>query len=172
MKIVPGRFAVLLTAFLTAAIPCFGQAPSQDRPPDFASKEVSAERKVTFRVHAPKAVTVRLGSSDLPGIGPGAEMKKAENGVWETTVGPVPAGAYRYNFGIDGLSVIDPRNPATSESNANTWSLVIVPGSEASDLKEVPHGAVAKVPYYSSTLKKFRRMHVYTPPGYEKGQGE
>jgi enterochelin esterase family protein len=37
------------------------------------------------------------------------------------------------------------------------------------DLKEVPHGAVAKVPYYSSTLKKFRRMHVYTPPGYEKG---
>ena len=36
----------------------------------------------------------------------------------------------------------------------------------------MPHGAVAKVPYYSSTLKKFRRMHVYTPPGYEKGQGE
>ena len=36
----------------------------------------------------------------------------------------------------------------------------------------MPHGAVAKVTYHSSTLKKFRRMHVYTPPGYEKGQGE
>ena len=36
----------------------------------------------------------------------------------------------------------------------------------------MPHGAVAEVTYYSSTLKKFRRMHVYTPPGYEKGQGE
>ena len=57
-------------------------------------------------------------------------MKKGDNGVWETTVGPVPAGAYRYNFQVDGLAVIDPRNPATSESNANTWSLVLVPGSE------------------------------------------
>src|SRR5262249_37925610 len=56
--------------------------------------------------------------------------------------------------------------------NSNTWSLVLVPGSESFDLKDVPHGAVAKVPYYSSTLKKFRRMHVYTPPGYEKGRGE
>ena len=64
------------------------------------------------------------------------------------------------------------RNPATSESNANTWSLVIVPGSEISDTKDVPHGAVAMVTYYSKTLKRFRRMHVYTPPGYEKGEGK
>ena len=166
-----GRFAALLAAFFAAAIPCFGQGPNQNRPPAFASNEVSAERKITFRIHAPKAEAVRLGSSDLPGIGPGAEMKKAENGVWETTVGPVPAGAYRYNFNVDSVSVIDPRNPVTSESNANTWSLLIVPGSETFDLKDVPHGAVAKVSYNSSTLKKFRRMHVYTPPGYEKGQG-
>jgi enterochelin esterase family protein len=69
-------------------------------------------------------------------------------------------------------SVPDPRNPATSKSNANTWSLMLVPGSDLFDLKDVPHGAVAKIPYYLSTLKKFRRMHVYTPPGYEKGQGE
>jgi enterochelin esterase-like enzyme len=115
---------------------------------------------------------VRLASSDLPGMGMAAEMKKGDNGVWEATVGPVPAGAYRYNFQVDGVTVIDPRNPATSESNANTWSLVVVPGSETFDLRDVPHGAVAKVPYYSSTLKKFRRMHVYTPPGYDKGQGE
>jgi len=31
----------------------------------------------------------------------------------------------------------------------------------------VPHGAVASVTYYSKSLNKFRRMHVYTPPGYE-----
>jgi enterochelin esterase-like enzyme len=167
-----GQFAGLLAGFLAIAIPCFGQGPNQNRPPQFASYEVSAERKATFRIHAPKAQAVRLGSSDLPGIGQGVEMKKTENGVWEATVGPVPAGVYRYNFGVDDVSVVDPRNPATSESNANTWSLVIVPGSEAFDLKDVAHGAIAKVPYYSSTLKKFRRMHVYTPPGYEKGQGD
>ncbi len=165
-------FAWWLIACSITAVPAYAQGPGQNRPPEFASPEVSAERKVTFRVHAPKAQAVRLGGSDLPGVGPAAEMKKADNGVWETTVGPVPAGAYRYNFQVDGLSVIDPRNPATSESNATTWSLVLVPGSELFDLKDVPHGAVAAVTYHSSTLKKFRRMHVYTPPGYEKGQGE
>ena len=67
------------------------------------------------------------------------------------------------------MAVIDPRNPTTSESNANTWSLLTVPGSPVSDLKDVPHGAVAQVPYYSKTLGRFRRMHVYTPPGYEQG---
>jgi enterochelin esterase family protein len=35
------------------------------------------------------------------------------------------------------------------------------------DTRQVPHGAVAAVTYYSTTLSTFRRMHVYTPPGYE-----
>ena len=73
---------------------------------------------------------------------------------------------------MDGVAVIDPRNPSTSESNNNAWSLVYVPGSDISDTKDVPHGAVASVTYYSETLKRFRRMHVYTPPGYEKGEGK
>jgi enterochelin esterase-like enzyme len=83
----------------------------------------------------------------------------------------VAPGYYRYNFNVDGLSVIDPRNPATSESVGSVWSLVGVPGAEWMDTKDVPHGAVAEVTYNSTSLKKFRRMHVYTPPGYEKGEG-
>ena len=90
----------------------------------------------------------------------------------QTTVGPVPPGAYRYNFSVDGLTVIDPRNPATSESNNNTWSLVNVPGADWLDTRDVPHGAVASVTYYSTALKRFRRLHVYTPPGYELGEGK
>jgi len=38
------------------------------------------------------------------------------------------------------------------------------------DETKVPHGAVAAVHYYSTALGKFRRMHVYTPPGYENNQ--
>lgn len=142
------------------------------RPPQFGSPEVATERKVTFRIHAPKAESVRLASSDLPNLAAGSAMKKGENGVWETTIGPVPAGAYRYSFNVDGLAVIDPRNPSTSESNSNTWSLAYVPGSDITDTKDVPHGAVAEVTYYSKSLKRFRRMHIYTPPGYEKGEGK
>jgi enterochelin esterase-like enzyme len=163
-------FTLASVALLTAIASVPAQAPQ--RPPEVVSPEVSAEKKITFRIHAPKAEAVRLTGSDMPGLGMGSTMKKGDNGVWETTVGPVPAGAYRYNFNVDGLAVIDPRNPATSEALANTWSLVYVPGSDISDTKEVPHGAVAAVTYYSTTLKRFRRMHVYTPPGYEKGEGK
>ena len=108
----------------------------------------------------------------MPDVGQGVDMKKGDENVWSVTVGPVDPGAYRYNFNVDGVAVIDPRNPATSESNANTWSLVIVPGSEVSDTKDVPHGAVAEVNYFSKSLQRFRRMRVYTPPGYELGDGK
>ena len=140
--------------------------------PRVISPEVSAERKVTFRILAAKAETVRLSGGDIPGVGQGAEMTKGTNGVWEVTLGPIPPGAYRYNFNVEGVPVIDPRHPATSESNENVWSLVHVPGSDFMDTKDVPHGAVAKVTYYSTTLKRFRRLHVYTPPGYESGKGK
>lgn len=144
--------------------------PRGERPPVFVSPEVSAERKITFRLHAPKAEAVRLSTSDLPGAGfGGVEMKKGENGVWEASAGPVPGGAYRYTFSVDGVSVLDPRNTATSESNSNLWSLVNVPGDEKFDLQDVPHGAVAEVRYRSKSLDRNRRLHVYTPPGYERG---
>ncbi len=112
---------------------------------------------------------VRLSSSDIFGTTPKGDMAKAENGVWEVTIGPIDPGAYRYNFNVDGVSVMDPRNPSVSESNNNAWSLVYLPGADFMDTNEVPHGAVASVTYYSKSLSKFRRMHVYTPPGYETG---
>jgi enterochelin esterase family protein len=68
---------------------------------------------------------------------------------------------------VDGVPVVDPRNPNTSQSNNNVWSLVHVPGGEFMDTRDVPRGAVAEVTYQSSVLGRFRRMHVYTPPGYE-----
>ncbi|MFO0957643.1 MAG: alpha/beta hydrolase-fold protein [Isosphaeraceae bacterium] len=166
MKAASRSVALILAC---CAAPAFGQAGAQNRPPQVVSPEVTGERQVVFRLYAPKAESVRVSAGDVPNIGPASEMKKGENGVWEATVGPVPAGAYRYTFNVDGVSTVDPRNPATSESMGNTWSLVVVPGSDRFDLKDVPHGAVASVAYRSSSLDKFRRMHVYTPPGYEKG---
>ena len=163
---------VLLTAVsytICSAQPRPGRGPQG---PQVISPEVAADCKVTFRILAPKAETVRLSGSDIPGVGQGAEMTKGTNGVWEVALGPIPPGSYRYNFNVDGVSVIDPRNPATSESNANTWSLVYVPGADFMDTKNVPHGAVAAVTYYSKALAKFRRMHVYTPPAYDLGKGK
>jgi len=160
----------ILTLGLFAALLVTANAQPGGRPaPTFVSPEVATNNKVTFKIFAPKATSVRLASSDMPGVNQGLDMTKNQEGIWELTTGPVASGAYRYNFNVDGVSVIDPRNPATSEANENTWSLFYVRGSDFMDTKDVPHGAVSQVTYYSSTLKKFRRVHVYTPPGYESG---
>jgi len=163
--------ALLAIAAVVPVAPGLAQARGQGAqgPPPVVSPEVSADRRITVRLYAPRAEAVRLDASDVPGVpfGAGAPMTKAENGIWQTTLGPVPAGAYRYAFVVDGVPTLDPRNPATSEANTNAWSLVYVAGSHLFDTKPVPRGAVAEVTYHSDSLGMFRRMHVYTPPGYE-----
>ncbi|MBE0537475.1 MAG: esterase [Phycisphaerae bacterium] len=162
----------MVVLLLTLTVLTAGASAQPRSGPQPVSPEVSADRLVTFRILAPNAQAVRVAGGDMPAIGQGAEMKKGERGVWEVTLGPVDPGSYRYHFNVDGLSVIDPRNPATSESLSNTWSLVNVPGADFMDTKNVPHGAVAEVTYYSNSLKRFRRMHIYTSPGYESCQGK
>jgi enterochelin esterase family protein len=166
-------FGTLLFAQQPAAPPAQpGRGGRGPQAPAFVSPEVQPDRHVAFRIYAPQAQSVRLTGGDIPGNGQGAALTKSENGVWEVTLGPIGPGAYRYNFNVDGVTVIDPRNPSISESNNNVWSLFSVPGSDFMDTREVPHGAVASVTYYSTVLKRFRRMHVYTPPGYDLGQGK
>jgi enterochelin esterase family protein len=50
--------------------------------------------------------------------------------------------------------------------------MFFLPGKEAAfqDNRPVPHGEVRKVWYSSTTLGMQRRMHVYTPPGYDSGK--
>jgi enterochelin esterase family protein len=165
------RIAALLALLVGAGGAAHCQPPRPPMTPPVVSPEVMPDRRVTFRIFAPRAEAVRLTASDIPGSGPGAAMTKRDDGVWEVTVGPVAPGAYRYTFNVGGVPVVDPRNPAISESSGNAWSLVVVPGAEFMDTRNVPHGAVAAVTYYSTALSRFRRMHVYTPPGYEQGTG-
>jgi enterochelin esterase-like enzyme len=149
---------------LLALATCSAAAPP---PPAFTSPEVAPDRHISLRIFAPKAQEVELFSTDIFGAARQQGMTKAESGTWEITIGPIDPGAYRYNFNIDGVSVIDPHNASVSESNGNAWSMVYVPGADFMETKDVPHGAVASVTYYSRSLGRFRRMHVYTPPGYE-----
>jgi enterochelin esterase family protein len=155
------RLAISALAMLLMA----SHSPAQ--PPASAWPEVTPDRHVAFRIFAPKAQAVRLFSSDIFGREPKGEMTKADHGLWEITIGPIDPGAYRYNFDVDGVAVMDPNNPSVSESLMNAWSMVYVPGAPFMETADVPHGAVASVTYYSKSLGRFRRMHVYTPPGYE-----
>jgi enterochelin esterase-like enzyme len=162
-----------------AIAPLAGQPPAQGPGaapgPTVVSPEVASDRRVTFRVLAPTAQTVELRSpGDIPGVGGRGvappQLTKNADGVWERTFGPLPPGAYRYVFAVNGLTVVDARNSSTSQTNTTVYSLAVVPGSDLFDTKNVPHGAVASVLYNSTALGGIRRMHVYTPPGYEIGR--
>ena len=156
------RFAGLWLSCLLAG--AMAQAQTRPAAPVFVSPEVNPDRSIVFRILAPdaKAVTLRAGDIPNPDHKP-PTFTKNEQGVWEGAVGPVPAGAYRYTFVVDGVPVVDPRNPAVSESNATSWSLVVVPGAEFVDVCPVPHGSVGIVYYESSALKRTRASSSRVP---------
>jgi enterochelin esterase family protein len=138
-----------------------GGAP---QPPAIVSPEVLPDRRVVFRIYAPQATDVALR-----GGGRGPAITKQNSGVWETTVGPLAPGVYQYSFGIHGVTVVDPSNQSVNETTTGLRNIVVVPGGEWTDVKDVPHGAVAEVAYSSSVVSRTRRLHVYTPAGYEVG---
>lgn len=129
------------------------------------SPEVLPDRRVTFRIYAPRASDVLLSWRTER-----IKMDKDERGVWSVTIGPLPSDSYSYFFRVDDMPVPDVRNfDVLTTVNGFIYSGVFVPGPDAEfmDNKAVPHGEVRRVWYRSSTLDVQRRMHVYTPPGYE-----
>jgi enterochelin esterase family protein len=131
------------------------------------STEVAPDRKVTFRIYAPKADEVSVGGD----FGQGGKMTKDEKGVWSLTVGPLTPDFYSYRFSVDGVRTVDPKNAMIKPGLSGLDSLFLVSGEEAEfeATRDVPHGDVRAVWYRSGTLDMPRRMHVYTPPGYEGG---
>jgi len=167
------RFVLLANAIalLAAAAPALTQPAAA--PPPIVSPEIAANRDVTLRLRAPSAQRVELVSGgDIPGVPVqgGLPLTKDADGIFAVVLPALAAGAYRYRFNVDGVATSDPGNPATSESNGNAWSLFYVPGAPFMDIQRVAHGAIAEVHYYSTVLNRTRRMHVYTPPGYERNR--
>jgi enterochelin esterase family protein len=134
------------------------------------SPEVLADKMVTFRIYAPKAEEVSVGGD----FGRGGAMTKDEQGIWSLTVGPLTPDYYSYSFTVDDVRTVDPKNPMIKQGVASLDSMFLVPGDEAEfeATKEVPHGEIRAAWYRSGTLGEPRRMHVYTPPGYEGGDAK
>jgi enterochelin esterase family protein len=132
------------------------------------SPEVQADRKVTFRIRAPKATEVVL-NGEWKGGGKLA-MTKDEQGVWSITVGPLEPDLYGYSFAVDGMTVTDPSNSVLKPMRSPRTSVVDVPGDppRLHDWQDVPHGTVRLHEYVSKSLGRRRLLRVYTPPGYDK----
>ena len=153
----------LVPAVLVLCLSLVGLSGAQT--PPVVSPEVLPDRRVIVRFYAPQAREVRIFFERG-----GNSLNKRENGVWEATIGPLDPGSYRYGFAVDGASVTDPSNIETERMQVVTRSILHVPGAGFMDTRNAPHGAISVVTYYSAVLKKFRRFHIYTPPGYGANQ--
>jgi enterochelin esterase-like enzyme len=145
--------------------------PRQPTPNDtLVSPEVLVDRRVVFRLYAPKAAEVTLRGDWMETPGPVALTRDAQ-GVWSTTAGPLAPDFYSYSFTVDGVRTLDPKNPTIKQGITTLDNMFFLTGEEAAfqDNRLVPHGEIRKVWYRSSTLDTQRRLHVYTPPGYDAG---
>ena len=141
-------------------------APARREFMALVSPEVQRDRTVTFRLRAPNAKEVKLA-----GEWAGATNALINsNGTWTAMVGPLPPDIYGYSLVVDGLSIADPSNPWLKPMRASRTSVLEIPNDPPSlwQFQAVPHGTVHEHAYFSKSLDMKRRLHVYTPPGYEK----
>lgn len=141
--------------------------PAQPTRSTVASPEVHPDLSVTFRLQAPEASRVSV-NGDFPGGR--IELVKDAQGIWTATTAPLAPDLYGYNLSVDGVTIIDPRNPNTRKLRPSAQSVLEVAGSEAQlfQVRNVPHGTTHLHWYESKILGEARPLYVYTPPGYEK----
>ncbi len=142
--------------------------PSELNQPGQQYPQVNSQGYARFRVEAPEAqsVTVSLG---LGGQG-GTQLKKTYDGSWVgTTAGPMDEGFHYYHLTVDGGTLND---PGTCNFYGSTrWESGIEIPAHDKDfyaMKNVPHGNVQQVLFWSESTKQCRRAFVYTPPSYGK----
>jgi enterochelin esterase-like enzyme len=174
------RFRSILSVAAAALflVLSFAQARAQGTPQrqptpndTLVSPEVQSDKRVTFRIYAPKAAEVTLRGDWMEGPGT-VKLEKDDKGVWSATVGPLAPDFYSYAFMVDGVRTLDPKNAMIKQGVTSLDNMFLLPGAEAAfeDNQAVPHGEIRKVWYQSSTLGTQRRMHIYFPPGYEGGK--
>lgn len=159
--------------FIATFIICGAQAQEiqQQRGVEVVSPEINGDNSVTFRLHTENAQSVAVSGSWME-FGQNLEMKKGDDGVWSAKTKVLEPSMYHYNFVLDGVSILDPKNPKAMRDGTRYANTLIIPGeaSEVFQVNDVRHGSVSKVWYDSPTLELNRRMYVYTPPGYENSK--
>ena len=159
--------AILVLSALACGL-CWGQAADDSKPAstNIVGQDyprVHADNRVTFRLKAPDAqkVQVSLGNTNL-------DMQKDADGVWSVTVPPQVVGFHYYYLIVDGVQVNDPASE-TFYGVSRESSGIEIPeqGVDYYGVKEVPHGEVRSVRYFSKVTGKWRQCFVCTPPDFD-----
>ena len=159
--VLAGAAAIALSAPAYAQVPA-GCAPNALNIPGAPFPCIYTDGRVTFRVSAPDAQKVRVR------MGQGFEMTKGGDGLWSVTTTSLVEGFHYYTLAIDGSTVADPATRTFFGSGFYN-SAIEVPARDADfyAAKEVPHGQVRQLSYFSKVTGQWRRAFVYTPPDYD-----
>ena len=124
---------------------------------------------VTFRYKNDSAKNVQV---DVQFCGR-KDMKRGADGTWTVTLGPAAPDLYPYHYIVDGLNVMDPENPQYFPNEGFKNSLLEIPstaGSLPHDIRNVPHGRLEYIHYFSKSLGATNQAVVYLPPRYMENQ--
>ena len=169
--------AILMLCLIESASAQFRRGPQADPPPEgfkpastntFISQypAVNAEtRQAMFKVLAPHAQVVQV---DL--AGKKYDMTKDEKGFWTCTSDPQVVGFHYYAIRIDSVAVMDRGTESFFGSNWENSGIEIPEGPEGDYYrfnKNIPHGQIRSIDYWSEVNGKERHINVYVPTEYE-----
>ena len=125
----------------------------------------NADGTVTFQYKNDQAKEVLV---DVQFAGRKAMQKDAKTGLWTVTLGPAAPDMYPYCFVVDGVSIMDPDNPQYFPNEGFKNSLLEIKSKDGlpHDIKNVPHGTMEYIHYYSKSLGGTNTAIVYLPPNY------
>jgi enterochelin esterase family protein len=130
-----------------------------------AFPRINADGSVSFRIRAETAQTVVVNLPDFGAV----PLVRGQDGFWVgTSDKPLPPGFYYYTVNVDGFVSNDFGSQIFYGYNRYGSGLE-VPGPESAlwTPKDVPHGVVREQHYFSRSMNQWRRIRVYTPPGYD-----
>ena len=133
---------------------------------NYQSAIINEDGTVTFFYKNEHAKNVFV---DIQFAGKNKMVKDKATSMWTATVGPAAPDLYPYNFQVDGIGVMDPMCNEYFPNEGFKNSLLNIPNSHGAlihDIKDVPHGQMDYVFYYSESLGGTNTALVYLPPSY------
>jgi enterochelin esterase family protein len=121
------------------------------------------DNSVVFQLKAPNAQKLQID------LGKKYDMVKDADGIWTVRTEPIVPGFHYYFLLIDDAPVADPASQSFY-GTGKMASAIDIPekGVDFYTVKDVPHGSISSKYYFSKVTNSWRRLFVYTPPGYDR----
>jgi enterochelin esterase-like enzyme len=129
--------------------------------------QIMPNGKAIFRIKAPEARKVQID------LGKKYDLTKDTDGVWKTTTDSLSEGFHYYSVVIDNVPVADPSSKSFYGMGRYASGIEVpFAGDGYYAMKDVPHGDLRIQNMFSKVTNSWRRVFIYTPPGYDQNTNE